>query len=617
MHSYMGKLLYVDLSKNSCQAVPLDERLAELFVGGKGFGAKILYDLLPPGCDPLSPENVLMFMAGPLTGTLAPAMRGCVITRSPLTGTFVDSYFGGHFAPEIRYAGFDGIIITGAAETPCYIWVDNGAAEIRNAAHLWGLDTFTFTELIKEELGDRTVKTACIGPAGEKKVSFALVNCEYNRHAGRGGTGAVMGAKNLKAVVLRGRKVIRPYDPSAFQTAVDQAYRELQAEGGISAFTVDGTAGSIDFANDEHLLPAYNYYDGAFDGAAGLNAAAQRKQLWLRNVACAGCPIACGKVGRIRRGRHKGLVSDVVEYETAAMMGSNLGIGDVREVAYLVKKCDALGLDGMSAGGVIGFAMEAFKKGIITAADTEGVNLAFGDVAAADYLLEIIAARKEGLGDTLAGGVKKAAQVLGGGSADFAVHIKGLECPAWGPRTVPGMALALATADRGGCHQRAFPILYEVGGFWNGEPVERLGLKDKGEIVAYLQNYLAGLDTLVKCDFAQYGIKAETYCRMLTAATGRNWTVEELLLLGERVWNQVRLFNLREGFSRSDDTLPKRFMEEPLPGGPYKGHMITEADLNRLLDDYYSSRGWDREGAPTTAKLEQLNLAAQPPLFHL
>jgi len=613
----MGKLLYVDLSKNSCQAVPLDERLVELFVGGKGFGAKILYDLLPPGCDPLSPENVLMFMAGPLTGTLAPAMRGCVITRSPLTGTFVDSYFGGHFAPEIRYAGFDGIIITGAAETPCYIWVDNGVAEIRNAAHLWGLDTFTFTELIKEELGDRTVKTACIGPAGEKKVAYALVNCEYNRHAGRGGTGAVMGAKNLKAVVLRGRKVVRPFDPSAFQAAVDQAYQDLQTEESISAFTLDGTAGSIDFANDEHLLPTYNYYDGAFEGAAGLNAVAQRKQLWLRNVACAGCPIACGKVGRIRRGRHKGLVSDVVEYETAAMMGSNLGISDVREVAYLVKKCDALGLDGMSAGGVIGFAMEAFKKGIITAADTEGVNLAFGDAAAADYLLEIIAARKEGLGDTLAGGVMKAAQALGGGSADFAVHIKGLECPAWGPRSVPGMALALATADRGGCHQRAFPILYEVGGFWNDEPVDRLWLKDKGEIVAYLQNYLAGLDTLVKCDFGQYGVKAETYCRMLAAATGRNWTVEELLLLGERVWNQIRLFNLREGFSRSDDTLPKRFMEEPLPGGPYKGHMITEADLNRLLDDYYSSRGWNREGVPTAAKLEQLNLAAQPPLFQL
>jgi aldehyde:ferredoxin oxidoreductase len=421
-----------------------------------------------------------------------------------------------------------------------------------------------------------------------------------------------MGSKNLKAVVLRGYRAIRVHDPAAFQASVDQAYQELKDEGAIVSFNQDGTAGSIDFANDEFLLPTYNYYDGTFEGASGLNAVSQSKQLWLRNVACASCPIACSKVGKIRRGRRKGLVSDVVEYETAAMMGSNLGIGDIREVAYLVKKCDALGLDGMSAGGVIGFAMEAFQKGIITAADTEGLRLSFGDPEAAEYLLEIIAARKKGLGDLLAGGVKKAAAALGGCAPDFAVHIKGLECPAWGPRTVPGMALALATADRGGCHQRAFPINYELGGYWNGEPVERLGLKDKGEMVAYLQNYLAGLDALVKCDFAQYGIKGETYCRMLEAATGREWSLDGLMLLGERIWNQIRLFNLREGFTRSDDTLPKRFMEEPLPSGPHRGHMITREVLDQLLDDYYAVRGWNKEGAPTAAKLEQLNITNRP-----
>jgi aldehyde:ferredoxin oxidoreductase len=617
MHSYMGKLLHVDLSKRAWQYLPVEEKLAELYVGGKGFGAKILYDLLPPGSDPLSPENVLMFMPGPLTGTLAPAMRGCVVSKSPLTGTFVDSYFGGHFAPEIRYAGFDGIIITGAADQPCFIWVSDGKVEIRDAAHLWGLDTFTVTERIRQELGDNTVKTACIGPAGEKMVSYALINCEYNRHAGRGGAGAVMGSKNLKALVLRGSQAVRVSDLPSFQAAVDMACRELKEEAGITAFTVDGTAGSIDFANDEHLLPTYNYARGSFDGASGLNAQAQRQQLWLRDVACLGCPIACGKIGRIRRGRRKGLISDVVEYETAAMMGSNIGLSDVREVAYLVKKCDALGLDGMSAGGAIGFAIEAFQKGLITAADTEGINLAFGDSGAAEYLLEIIAARKEGLGDLLAGGVKKAAEALGHDAADFAVQIKGLECPAWGPRSVPGMALALATADRGGCHQRAFPILYEVGGYWNDQPVDRLGIKDKGEIVAFLQNYLAGLDTLVKCDFGQYGVKAESYCRMLSAATGRSWSVDELRLLGERVWNQVRLFNLREGFTRSDDTLPKRFMEEPLPGGPHQGHTVSAADLDQMLDDYYRTRGWSDKGAPTAAKLAELGIAGQPPLINL
>ena len=614
MSAYMGKLLYVDLSAKVSREMILDDRLVKNFVGGKGFGSKILYDLLPAGTDPLSPQNILMFMPGPLTGTVAPAMRGCVVTKSPLTGTFADSYFGGHFAQEIRYCGFDGIIISGAAKEPSYLWIDEDKVEIRSAEGVWGLDTFATVKKIREELGDETVKTACIGPAGEKMVSFALINCEFNRHAGRAGTGAVMGSKNLKAVVLRGSKPVTTADPAAFKAAVDQAYSELINDDSIASFTSDGTAGSIDFANDEQLLPTYNYYNGTFDKAAGLNAEAQRKNFWLRNVACAGCPIACGKVGLIKRGRHKGMVSDVVEYETASMIGSNLGLSNIREVAYLVKKCDAMGLDGMSAGGVAGFAIEAFQKGLITVKDTGGLELKFGDAASADYLLEAIASR-EGLGDMLAKGVKLAAEELAGGADAFAVHIKGLESPAWGPRSVPGMALALATADRGGCHQRAFPINYEVGGEWEGEPVDRLTLKGKGEIVAYLQNYLAALDTLVKCDFAQYGIKDVTYCRMLEAATGETWNVDKLMLLGERVWNQIRLFNLREGFTRADDTLPKRFTEEPLPEGPYRGERIPLEDLDRLLDDYYAVRGWDSEGRPTEEKLKALGIDQLPALI--
>jgi aldehyde:ferredoxin oxidoreductase len=616
VNAYMGKLLYVDLSAGTSSEIPLDPRLAENYVGGKGFGAKILYDLLPAGCDPLSPQNILMFMPGPLTGTIAPAMRGCVVTKSPLTGTFADSYFGGHFAQEIRYCGYDGIIITGAAQEPSYLWIDDGKVEIRSAEGIWGLDTFATVEVVREELGDPTVKTACIGPAGEKMVSFALINCEFNRHAGRAGTGAVMGSKNLKAVVLRGHHPVVPADPAAFGAAIDQAYSELVNDETIGSFTTDGTAASIDFANDEQLLPTRNYSDGAFEGAAGLNAEAQREHFWLRNVACAGCPIACGKVGLIKTGRHKGLVSDVVEYETASMIGSNLGISNIREVAYLVKKCDSLGLDGMSAGGVAGFAIEAFQKGLITEKETGGLELKFGDAASADFLLEAIASR-EGLGDMLAKGVKLAAEELGGNADAFAVHVKGLESPAWGPRSVPGMGLALATADRGGCHQRAFPILYECGGEWENEPVERLALKGKGEIVAHLQNYLAALDTVVKCDFATYGIKDVTYARMLETALGDKWDVEKLMLLGERVWNQIRLFNLREGFTRADDTLPKRFTEEPLPKGPFEGERVTLQDLDQLLDEYYAVRGWDSEGKPTAGKLKSLGLDEMPTLIRL
>lgn len=613
MSAYMGKLLYINLSSGKSKEIELNPELAKYYVGGKGFGAKILYDLLPAGTDPLSAQNILMFMPGPLTGTLAPAMRGCVVTKSPLTGTFADSYFGGHFAQEIRYCGYDGIIIAGAAAEPSYIWIDNGKVEIRSAEGIWGLETFDAVDLIRDELGDDTVKTAIIGPAGEKKVSFALINCEYNRHAGRAGTGAVMGSKNLKALVLRGNKLVKPANPQAFSAAVDQAYKELGEDETIAGFTTDGTAASIDFANDEQLLPTNNYYNGTFEGAAGLNAEAQRKHFWFRNVACAGCPIACGKVGKIGTGPHRGLISDVVEYETASLIGSNLGLSNIREVAYLVKKCDALGLDGMSAGGVAGFAIEAYQKNLITSDDTGGLELKFGDAASADFLLEAISSRK-GIGDILARGVKEAAQAIGSSATDFAVHVKGLESPAWGPRSVPGMGLALATADRGGCHQRAFPILYECGGEWNGEPVERLGLKDKGEIVAHLQNYLAAVDTFVKCDFATYGITKETYADMLAAAIGEEYDVKKLLELGERVWNQIRLFNLREGFTRADDTLPRRFTEEPLPEGPYEGARISLEDLDQLLDEYYGVRGWDAEGKPTEAKLKELSLDDMPPL---
>ncbi len=607
MSAYTGKLLYVDLSGGTSRELDLNPELAKYFVGGKGFGAKILYDLLPPGCDPLSAQNILMFMPGPVTGTLAPAFRGCVVTKSPLTGAFADSYFGGHFAQEIRYCGYDGLIITGKAKEPSYLYISDGRVEFKPAAGIWGLSTFAAVEAIRADLGDVTVKTACIGPAGEKLVSFALINCEYNRHAGRAGTGAVMGSKNLKAVALRGSKTVVPADPAGFAAAVDQAYRELAEDETIRSFTVDGTAGSIDFSNDEQLLPTCNYSNGRFEGASGLNAESQRRHFWLRNVACAGCPIACGKVGLIKTGRHKQMVSDIVEYETAAMVGSNLGIGNVREVAYLVKKCDALGLDGMSAGGVAGFAIEAYQKGLITAADTGGVELKFGDAGSVDYLLEAIASRS-GLGDLLARGVKAAAAGLGGGAADFAVHVKGLESPAWGPRSVPGMGLALATADRGGCHQRAFPILYECGGEWEGKPVDRLGIDGKGRIVARLQNYLAALDTLVKCDFGQYGVKDTTYARLLETAVGEEYSAEKLMLLGERVWNQVRLFNLREGFTRADDTLPKRFTGEPLPAGPYAGALIAPGDLSLMLDEYYAARGWNPEGRPTAEKLNQLGL---------
>lgn len=605
---YQGKFLVVDLSEGKSTILPLSEELKTKFVGGKGFGARLLYDLVPAGADPLGPDNVLMFMPGPLTGTAAPGMRACVVTKSPLTGTFVDSYHGGHFTQEIKYAGYDGLIVRGRAAQPVYLFIDDDRVEIRSAERFWGKDTFAASRGIKEELGDETVKVACIGPAGENLVRFALICCEYNRQAGRGGTGAVMGSKNLKAVAVRGTKPVFVANTEAFLAAAWKGQEEARNSDATKALTVEGTASAILFANDEGLLPHRNFADGQFSDCVKLAHEAQNEEIWLRHVGCASCPVSCSKIGVIRSGPHAGTVSDIVEYETSALMGANLELSNIREVAYLVQQCDALGLDGMSAGGVIGFAIEAFQKGIITTADTDGQELAFGDAKAVGYLVDLIAHRRGRLGWLLGEGVKRAAAELGQGSEAFACHTKGLETPAWGPRSSPGMGLAYATADRGGCHQRGFPLNYETGGEWEGEQVERLGLKHKAAILAYLQNYLAGLDTLVKCDFVAFGITGETYAAMLSAALGVEYSEADLVKLGERVWNMIRLFNWREGFRRRDDSLPPRFMTEPLPNGPCAGHLISESDLNKMLDEYYQIRGWDREGRPLPDKLAELGL---------
>ncbi|MFO8056736.1 MAG: aldehyde ferredoxin oxidoreductase family protein [bacterium] len=607
MSSYMGKFLVADLSSGASEVYNLNPSIRDALVGGKGVGARLLYDLVPPDADALGPANALIFMTGPLTGTGAPAMRGCVITRSPLTGTFLDSYFGGHFAPEIKYAGYDGIVIIGSSEKPVYLWVDDGRVEFRDASHLEGADTFAANWSIKDELGDESVKVACIGPAGENLARMALISCEYNRQAGRGGAGAVMGSKNLKAVALRGTHPVMVSDLAAFQKAANKACAELGEET-MGDFTYGGTAVSVPFSDEFGLLPSHNYQRGSFEKASSLDDQAQKKAFWLRDLACAGCPIRCSKMGRIRSGRYKGLVSDAVEYELAALLGANLEIGDVKALVHLAERCDALGLDGISAGGVIGFALEAYEKGIITSADTGGIELGFGSVESAEYLLEAIAFRQGGIGELLAGGVKRASEGLGRGSESFAVHIKGLECPAWGPRGVPGMALALATADRGGCHQRAFPVIYEAGGEWKGDPVEQTAVEGKAEMVYEPQNYLAALDTFIKCDFAQYGIGEDTYRELLRAATGKELSKDGLYELGERVWNLVRVFNVRQGFTRKDDILPARFMTEPLPDGPAKGHVISAPILDRLIDEYYELRGWDENGLPKRETLERLGV---------
>ncbi len=605
--AYMGQFLFIDLTLQTYKAIPLPEWLKNNYIGGKGFGAKLLYDLVPAKCDPLGPENALMFLTGPLTGTIAPAMRACIVTKSPLTGTFLDSYFGGYLGPEIKYAGYDGFIITGKAATPVYLSITDTAVSFHAAEEIWGTNALEANRSIKNQLNDQHFKIASIGQAGENQVLFSLVSCEFNRQAGRGGAGAVMGSKNLKAVAIKGNRLIKVHNPGPFSSACNIATEEIKASPDCASLTDAGTSSAIPWSNNVGLLPFRNFHDQVDPKANMIGDSGQKKHLFLGKAACSGCPIRCSQMGAVRTGKHAHFVTDIVEYESAALMGSNLDIHNIRAIAHLVKLCDSYGMDSMSAGGVIGFAFEAVEKGLIKA--PSDVKLSFGSVAGAEYLIKAIAFKSDNLGKLLSKGVKRASEEIGQDSKDFAVHTKGLESPAWGARGIPGMGLAYMTADRGGCHQRGFMISYEVGGEpYKGKPVETYGLEQKAEILIGRQNYLAGVDALIKCDFGSFGVSPASYAGMLSAATGLQITDTFINELGERIWNQTRLFNLREGIDHTQDRLPNRFVNEPLPSGPHKGHRISEADMDFLRNDYYKIRGWDSKGQPSADTLKRLGL---------
>ncbi len=604
--AHTNKMLIIDLSDRTHDILQTPASLIRDFIGGKGFGASLLSDGISSDTDPLGPDNLLMFIPGPLTGTLAPAMRGCVVTKSPLTGIFLDSYFGGSLSAEIKYAGYDALIIKGRAANPSYIWINDGTVEIRDAKSVWGTDTLEANRRIKDELGDDTVKVATIGRAGENQVLYSLICCEYNRQAGRGGAGAVMGSKNLKAVAVKGSKLVNVHDPAAFAAACKDAFTELEQSADVEALRLAGTASAVEFANETGLLPHKNYRNGTFAKASKIADKGQKKHLWLGSSACMGCPIRCSKIGAVRTGKYKGIVTDIVEYESAALMGSNLDISDIRAVAHLVKLCDLYGLDSMSTGTVIGFAMEAGEKGLLESPN--GIDLSFGNIETAEYLIHTVANQEGELGTLLAKGVKQAADIIGKEASGFAMHTKGLETPAWGPRGVAGMALAYMTTDRGGCHQRGFPLSYELSGEWNDVSLDPLSPRGKANLVAHLQNYSAGTDTLVKCDFGSFGISDTTYARMLSAATGTRFTADDFVKTGERIWNLVRLFNLDQGMDASTDTLPRRFVEEPLPDGPGKGHRISKKDMAYMIQEYYKTRGWDDNGIPLEKTLNRLGI---------
>jgi len=598
---FTGKILTINLTTHKISKEPLNWEEAKDYIGAKGLGAKLLFDRLPPMTDPLSPENILMFTTGPLTGTKAQTSgRGTVVTKSPQTGLFLDSHFGGYFAMEQKKAGWDMILITGKSPTPVYLCIVDDHVEIKDATSVWGKECLQTHDWLQDQEGK--VKTAVIGPAGEHVVKFAAITIDGHRHAGRGGSGAVMGSKNLKAITMKGSQVVSLDDPDHFNQTAKEVRQKIMDNEFIPTRRKLGTPYLVKLINEWGFLPTRNFQDGSFEHAKDIDAETMQEHIVVGSGACFNCVIACWNKSQIQVGPYKGTSLIGPEYETLALMGSNLGMKTIEDVAYLNERCNELGMDTISLGVVMSFAIEAYHKGVLRRQDLGNLDLDWGKTKELSQLLTMIAYRKNKTTDILAEGVKTASQTLGQGTHDYAMHVKGPEIPGYDPRGVFGMGLAYATSDRGACHQRAWTAKVEV----LDPNIDRFSFKEKAAMIKNIQDERASFFSLVLCDFAP--ISEEDCVDMFNSATGFDHTVERYLQTGERIWNLIRLFNLREGLDTKEDTLPPRLLHESFSKGQAQGVTITEKAYQQCLQEYYTLRGWNTQGIPTAKKLKELGL---------
>lgn len=600
---YANRILFVNLTKGKIKTKKLPKTLAKLYIGGKGFGIRLIYDMLPPHIDPLSSINPLMFFLGPLTATGIPAAaKSVLVTKSPKTGTFLDSYSGGFWGSWLKMAGYDGLIILGKASKFSYLYINEDNVEIKDAEHVRGFGVYATTSMLVKEVGDRKAKVAAIGPAGENLVKLsAVVNDDHHSHS-RGGPGAVMGSKNLKAIVVSANTReprFEIHDPEGLRE-FNKKFTEKVVFGETQEWArTDGTPVIVRMSHDAGVLPTRNFQKGVFEFVDNVDAEALRK-FRTSKAACYRCSVACRNMTKIKDEKYGEVKIDGPEYETIGLGGSNTGQKSLKAVIAWNNLVDDLGMDTISVGNVIGMAMEAFEKGLINKDDTGGINLVFGDIDAQLEITKIIA-RREGLGDILAEGAREFSLWLGDEGYKLAVETKGLEYPAYDPRGSIGMALAYATSDRGACHLRAWPIAEEA--FGDLDPFTTEG---KAKLVIDLQNLNAVKWSMIFCDLLS--IEYENMAKYLSFATGWDVKVSDLMVIGERIYNLTRLFNVREGFSRKDDYIPYRIAYEPMPEGPNKGFAVSPDKFKKMLDEYYELRGWNKNGIPKKKKLKELRV---------
>lgn len=626
LNGYMGKILRVDLSSRKIAKDSLSETDAKKYLGGRGIAAKILFNELKPGIDPLGPENKLVYATGPLAASGFPLnSRWLVAAKSPLTGIWGESTCGGTFAVQLRKAGYDALMVEGVSKDPVYINVLDDEAEIRDATHLWGKMTLETELEIAHDLGIKQRKeddpaVVNIGPAGERLVKFAAVMHTAHRAAGRTGLGAVMGSKKLKAIAVRGTRKVPIANPEKLMEIVHKVSSELVTAPNIKNFTKHGQVGFISALQGMGMLPTKNFQQGTFDHYEAISGETMTDTILKNRNTCSQCPVACKRDVEVLDGPYAPVDPRYggPEYENDAALGSLLLIDDLKAVSKENQLCNAYGLDTISTGVVIAWVMECYDRGILTKADLDGIEAKWSNPAVALKLIEKIATR-DGVGDILAEGLRKAVEHFGRGSGRYAVHVKGLEIPMHEPRAKKGLGLAYAISGRGGCHMQAFhdPDIETE----NASPEIGISLamdrhdtsRNKVDMIKRSQDWVAITNSLLLCTspawFGYEYTKPSFNAEALNVITGWNMKVEDLLLAGERMNNLCRCFNAREGMTRKDDVLPPRFTEDALPDGPSKGQRVTKEQLEDMLNNYYDLRGWDkRTGNPTEAKLKELGL---------
>jgi len=605
MHGWIGNVLRVNLSTGRVSTEPLDPERAKDYIGARGLGSKYLYDEIDPRIDPLSPENKLIFAAGPLTGTYAPSGgRYNVVTKGPLTGTIAASNSGGTWGAELKFSGHDMLILEGKAPKPVYLWIKNHAVEIRDATHLWGKLVPDTTDAIRAETDDGA-KIACIGPAGENQVLFAAVMNDMHRAAGRSGVGAVMGSKNLKAVAVVGSGSVSSADNERFLSAVMDARHKIQAHPvGGTGFRLYGSEILMNIINQVGASPTRNWQDAFFPNADKVSGEALAANQLQRPKGCFSCIISCGRVTKVTNPKYKG-EGEGPEYETAWGFGGDCGVDNLDAGLKANYYCNEYGMDTITMGSTVACAMELYEKGFITLEDTGGIALEWGN---ADAMVEVVrlTGAGEGFGKKLGLGSYRLADSYG--HPELSMTVKKQEMPAYDGRAIQGVGLNYATSNRGGCHMRGYTIETEVlGNPVFGPKVDQHTIDGKPQICINWQNLTAALDATGACQFTTFGIAATELAAMLSALTGIEYSVDDFLKCGDRIWNLERQFNLKAGLTAKDDTLPSRLLKEPIKTGASKG-MVNR--LPEMLPDYYRLRGWDENGVPTPARLQELGLTA-------